>query len=346
MSSVFKEIMDKLLIRQDLTRGEAAQVMLSIMDGQLLPVQIGAFLTALRIKGETVEEITGCAQVLREKALRILPKVPFSVDTCGTGGDASGTFNISTAAAFVTAAGGVPVAKHGNRSVTSKSGSADVLEALGIRIDIGPEAVCRCIEEIGIGFLFAPAHHPAMKYAAGPRRELGFRTLFNILGPLANPAGAKGQVLGVFAPELTEIMTGVLNNLGVTRALVVHGLDGLDELTLSAPTRVTELKDGRIQTRLAEPEACGLPRASLASLRGGSPAENAQILERILKGERGPKRDIVLLNSGAALYVGGKASDLKGGVALAAQAIDSGKAYEKLEALKERTQKFSLEGTA
>ena len=343
---MFKEIMDRLLRQQDLTRKEAADMMLAVMDGRLLPVQIGALLTALRIKGETVEEITGCAQVLREKALRIRPRVSFCVDTCGTGGDSSSTFNISTAAAFVTAAGGVPVAKHGNRSVTSKSGSADVLEALGVRIDVSPDVVCRCIEEIGIGFLFAPAHHPAMKHAAGPRRELGFRTLFNILGPLANPAEAKGQVLGVFAPELTEVMAGVLSNLGVSRALVVHGTDGLDELTTTAATRVTELKDGCIQTALVAPEGFGLPRSSLASLLGGSPAENARILQAVLKGERGPKRDIVLLNSGAALYVGNKAENLQQGVALAGQLIDSGDAYQKLAALKGRTQNASLEGTA
>ncbi len=327
---MFRDIIDKLIRKEDILRQEAAMMMTEIMEGKSTPAQIGAFLTALRMKGETVEEITGCAMVMREKADRIYPKVAYSIDTCGTGGDASGTFNISTAAALVTAAGGVPVAKHGNRSVTSSSGSADVLEALGVRIDIPHHRVKECIEVTGLGFMFAPAYHLAMKHAIGPRRDLGIRTIFNIIGPLTNPAGAKGQVLGVFDPALTEPLAGVLRNLDIDHALVVHGEDGLDEFTVTASTRVSELKAGEICTYSVAPEEFGLRRADIRDLLGGDPKENAEIIRRILRGEKGPKRDIVVLNSGAALYVGKAAGSIEEGVQLACNLIDSGRALDKL----------------
>lgn len=327
---MIKEAINLLIQNINLSEAEMAECMKEIMEGRATDAQIGAFLTALRIKGETVEEITAAARIMREKATRI--NAPEGViDTCGTGGDMSHTFNISTATAIVVAATGVPIAKHGNRSVSSRSGSADVLEALGVKIDLPPEKVEKCLFETGFGFLFAPLFHPAMKYAIGPRREIGVRTIFNILGPLTNPAGAKRQVLGVFADKLTEPLAKVLGNLGAEDVMVVHGEDGLDEITVSDGTRVSRFRNGKVDTFYLSPEDFGLKRSPVSSLVGGDKDENAKILLQILKGERGPKRDIVLINSAAALTVAGKTGDLREGVMIAADAIDSGRAMKKLE---------------
>jgi len=286
------------------------------------------------MKGETVEEITGCAQKMREHAINIYPKQKNLVDTCGTGGDVSGTFNVSTISAIVVAANGMPVAKHGNRSVSSKCGSADVLEALGVKIDLEPKKVEACINEVGIGFIFAPNFHKAMKFAMPSRREIGIRTVFNILGPLTNPAHASAQVLGVFSPDLTEMLAKVLKNLGTTHALVVHGLDGLDEMSISGKTKVSELKDGKVKTFELSPKDVGLAKGKKEELLGGSANKNAAIALEILNSkEKGTKRNMVLLNAGAAIYVGGKAKDIKHGIRLAAEAIDSGAANKKLEEL-------------
>lgn len=321
----------------DLEESEITEIMDTIMEGNATAAQIGGFITALRIKGETIEEITGCAKVMREKACHIHPKVAYSIDTCGTGGDGANTFNISTAAAFVAASGGVIVAKHGNRSVSSRSGSADVLEALGINISLDPEKVCECIEKTGMGFMFAPTFHKSMKYAAGPRKELGIRTVFNLLGPLTNPANAKGQVLGVFAKELTEPLARVLLNLGVERAMVVHGSDGLDEITTTGSTFVSEVKEGKVLNYEIVLEDFGLPRANKTDLTGGDAYRNAEILIQVFRGERGPARDIILLNAAASLYVGKAVEDMENGLLLAADIIDSGKAMSKLYELKRFT---------
>ena len=330
---MIKEAIDTLVSGRSLTIEQAAGVMKEIMDGEATPAQFGAFVTALRLKGETVQEIAGMARVMREKAIPVKVSGPL-VDTCGTGGDGSHTFNISTTAAFVVAGAGLKVAKHGNRGMSSGCGSADVLEALGAKIDMGPREVEQCLEEVGIGFMFAPVFHPAMKYATTPRREIGIRTVFNILGPLTNPAGAQAQLLGVADKSLTMKMAEVLNLLGCHHALVVHGEDGLDEITLGGQTTVCELKKrGVITSYSLNPEEFGFPRVSMASLRGGSPQENAAILRRVLGGETGPHRDIVLINAAAALVAGDRAEDLDQGVQLAAEAIDSGKAVEKLDGL-------------
>jgi anthranilate phosphoribosyltransferase len=310
------------------------------MTGSAEGAQIGAFLTALRIKGETVAEITGAARVMRDKSTKI--ETPGKsktdiVDTCGTGGDGSMTFNISTAAAFVTAAAGVTVAKHGNRSVSSKSGSADVLRSLGVNVEASIECVEQCIQKAGIGFLFAPLLHGAMKYAAPVRQALGIRTIFNILGPLTNPAGAKCQLIGVYDPALTDLLALVLNNLGTKHAFVVRGEDGLDEITLTTETRVTELKDGSIKTYHITPEDFGFDRCAPEDLTGGESTENAEIILKIFNGEKGPKRDIVLLNSAAAICAAGKVGSIAEGIAVAHGAIDSGEALEKLEQLKTLT---------
>lgn len=334
---MFKETISKIIQGQDLTREQAKSIMDEIMGGRATPAQIGGFLTAMRMKGETVDEITGFAQSMRENAQTISPDVPFLTDTCGTGGDGAHTFNISTAAAIVASAAGVPVAKHGNRSVSSSSGSADVLERLGVAIDLGPQDVARCIEEIGLGFMFAPVFHGAMKHAIGPRRELGVRTVFNMLGPLTNPAGAGGQLMGVYSEELTEPVARVLGNLGVKRAMVVYSRDGLDEISVCAPTLVSELNGGEINTYLLNPEEYGFSKAESSDIKGESPEHNAQIIIALLKGEKGAKRDILLLNAGAAIYVGGGAETLAEGIAKAAKAIDSGKAYVKLLQLIEFT---------
>lgn len=327
---MIREAINLLVQVIHLSEAEMAECMKEIMEGRASESQIGAFLTALRIKGETVEEITGAARIMREKVAAI--KAPEGVlDTCGTGGDMSHTFNISTATAIVVAAAGVPVAKHGNRSVSSRSGSADVLEALGAKIDLPPEKVEKCLFETGFGFLFAPLFHPAMKYAVGPRREIGIRTIFNILGPLTNPAGAKRQILGVFADRLTEPLAEVLGNLGSTDIMVVHGEDGLDEITVSDGTRVSRCSKGKVETFYITPEDFGVGRAGVQSLVGGDKDENAMILLSILEGERGPKRDVVLMNSAAALVVAGRADGFRDGMLIAADAVDSGASLKKLK---------------
>ena len=287
---MLKEAIAKLIEGKNLNEDEAISSLDCIMSGKATDAQIGSFITALRIKGETIEEVTGCAKVMREKAYKINPKIDYYIDTCGTGGDGSNTFNISTATAFVAAAGGVPVAKHGNRSVSSKSGSADVLESLGINIDVPPETAKECIEKVGIGFMFAPHFHKSMKYAAGPRKELGVRTIFNILGPLTNPANAKGQVLGVFDEKLTEPVANVLLNLGVEKAMVIHGLDGMDEITTTTRTKVSEVRDGSIINYYIDPEEYGFSLAKKEELLGGEAKENADIICSIFNGEKGKKR--------------------------------------------------------
>lgn len=332
-----KEAISKVVKGTDLTEVEMVSVMNEIMTGKASPAQIGSFLTALRLKGETVPEITGAARVMRDKATRVEAPDGNVIDTCGTGGDESMTFNISTASAFVAAGAGVVVAKHGNRSVSSKSGSADVLRSLGVNIEAKVTRVEECLKEIGIGFLFAPMLHNAMKYAAPVRREIGLRTIFNILGPLTNPAGATRQLLGVYDPALTDLLAMVLENLGTTHAFIVRGEDGLDEITLTAETKVTELKDGAIRTYHIKPEDFGFERCSPGDLRGGGPDENAGIILDVFNGRKGPCRDIVLLNSAAAITVGGKAGSMKEGIAIAHGVIDSGGALEKLEKLKEIT---------
>lgn len=328
-----KEAIARLVDGQDLTELEAETVMEQIMTGQATTAQIGALLIALRLKGETVAEVTGFARAMRRNATAIKTRHRLLVDTCGTGGDGRGTFNISTVTAFVIAGAGLPVSKHGNRSVSSNCGSADVLQALGVRLDLSPQQVVACIDEVGIGFLFAPMLHPAMKYAVGPRREMGVRTVFNILGPLTNPAGAQVQVLGVYDGALTEMMAQVLRSLGSEAAFVVHGADGLDELSTIGPNRITQLQNGDVRTFFLDPLDLGLPRAELADLQGGYADENARIFRAILQGERGPRRDVVLLNAAAGLVAGGKASDLADGLSQAGHSIDSGAAQGKLEAL-------------
>ncbi len=329
---MIKEAIQTLISGRSLTSDEAASVMEEIMRGEATPAQFGAFVTALRLKGETVDEIVGLARTMRAKAMPVIFSEPV-VDTCGTGGDGSHTFNISTAAAFVAAGAGLKVAKHGNRAMSSRCGSADVLEALGVKIDLNAEGVQRCLQEVGMGFMFAPAFHPAMKYAAGPRREIGIRTVFNILGPLTNPAGAKAQVMGVADGSLVEKLASVLGGLGCHHALVVHGEDGLDEITITGKTRVCELKDGNISSYDISPEDCGLLRADLDSLKGGSAADNAGLLREILSGTPGPQRDVVLMNAAAVLLAGDRVKTLPQGVALAGEVIDSGKALTKLEQL-------------
>ncbi len=334
-----KEAISQIVLNCDLTESNMVEVMGEIMSGEATDAQIGAFITALRMKGETVEEITGAVRVMREKATSIVSGVDTSAggilaDTCGTGGDGSGTFNVSTTTAFVVAGAGIPVAKHGNRSVSSNCGSADVLEAAGVSLRIDADKTGQCIREVGIGFLFAPALHGAMKYAIGPRKEMGIRTIFNILGPLTNPAGANVQVLGVFDGELTEPLAKVLAKLGSKRALVVHGEGNLDELTVTGKNRVSELKDGNVTTYCVDPQELGFTKAKIADLQGGADAaESAAQMRTVLSGEKGAKRDMVLLNSGATLMVAGAADNLKDGIELAAATIDSGKALAKLDLL-------------
>jgi anthranilate phosphoribosyltransferase len=303
-----------------------------MMSGDATPAQVGAFLMGLRVRGETVDELTGGAEALRERMVKVQAPAD-AIDTCGTGGDASGTFNVSTAAALVVAACGVPVAKHGNRALSSKAGSADILAALGVNIDVEPSRVERAIREAGIGFMMAPRHHGAMRHVAGARVELGTRTIFNLLGPLANPAGAKRQLLGVFANDWIEPLAHVLGQLGSERAWVVHGSDGLDELTTTGPSHVAELRAGRVTTFEVTPEEAGLPRARLEDLRGADATTNADALRALLDGVRGPYRDIVLLNSAAALVIADRASDLAAGVARAVEAIDGGAAKAALARL-------------
>ncbi|MDI6728528.1 MAG: anthranilate phosphoribosyltransferase [Thermodesulfovibrionales bacterium] len=333
---MIKEAINLIIQNISLSESEMAECMTEIMEGRATDSQIGAFLTALRIKGETIEEITAAARIMREKATKI--NAPEGViDTCGTGGDMSGTFNISTTTAIVVAASGIPVAKHGNRSVSSQSGSADVLEALGVNIELPPEKVEKCLFETNFGFLFAPLFHPAMKFAIGPRREIGIRTIFNILGPLTNPANAKRQILGVFADRLTEPLASVLGNLGAVDAMVVHGEDGLDEITVCDGTRVSRYKDGKVETFYITPEDFGFKKADCKELTGGSKNENAGITISILNGEKGPKRNIVLMNSAAAIVVAGLAQDFKTAREIAEESIDSKKALQKLEEIKNVT---------
>lgn len=330
---MIKEAINMIVNNISLLETEMAVCMQEIMEGKATDAQIGAFLTALRVKGETVEEITGAARIMRQKAATI--KAPEGVlDTCGTGGDMAHTFNISTTTAFVVAGAGVPVAKHGNRSVSSQSGSADVLEALGIKIDLPPEKVEKCLFETGFGFLFAPLFHPAMKYAIGPRREIGMRTIFNILGPITNPAGAKRQILGVFADKLTETLAMVLGNLGAIDAMVVHGEDGLDEVSISGRTKVSRFKGGEVENFYIEPEDFGLWRSKIELIQGGDKEKNAAITLSILNGEEGPGREIILMNSAVALMAAGKTEDLKAAFNMASDSVDSGRALTKLEEVK------------
>ena len=332
---MIKDALARITAGSDLTMAEARDVMMEIMEGQATPAQIGAFLVALRMKGETTDEIAGCAQAMRENAIAVKPKRDALVDTCGTGGDGSGTFNISTTVAFIAAGAGIAVAKHGNRSVSSRCGSADLLQALGVNVQVSAEQAARCIDEVGIGFLFAPAFHPAMKHALPPRQEIGLRTIFNVLGPLCNPAGTTRQLVGVYDPDLTETLAEVLLALGSEHAFVVHGADGLDELSVTGPNRVSHLRDGRVETYSLDPRDLGLPQAMLSDLSGGSAEENAATTRALLNGEKGPKRDVVLLNSAAALVAGGKAASLGDGLEMAAAAVDSGAALSKLNDLVE-----------
>ena len=348
---MIKQAIARVVEGQNLSEKEMIDVMDQIMGGEATPAQIGAFITALRMKGETIEEIVGAARVMRAHAtpIRVGSTVDIDrddinldqetiVDTCGTGGSGTRSFNISTTVAFVVSACGVKVAKHGNRSVSSACGSADVLEALGVNLAISPEQVAHCIDEIGVGFLFAPALHGAMKHAIGPRKEIGIRTIFNILGPLTNPAGADRQVLGVYRAELVEPLAGVLQQLGCRHGFVVHGSDGMDEITLTGPTRVAEISDGKVKSYTITPEQFGLRCCPLADLQGGDAEAHAAIVREVLSGTAGPKRDVVLLNSAFALVAAGICTDPQAGIKRAAEAIDSGEALARLQALARQTQ--------
>ncbi|ADG82457.1 anthranilate phosphoribosyltransferase [Thermincola potens] len=342
-STVLKESISKVVAGQDLNEEEAAGLMEEIMSGRATDAQIASVITALRIKGETVDEITGFARVMRAKATPVPTSRILLLDTCGTGGDEANTFNISTTVAFVVAGADVPVAKHGNRSVSSKSGSADVLEALGVNLNLRPEQVGACIDRIGIGFLFAPALHGAMKYAIGPRREIGIRTVFNILGPLTNPAGAQVQVLGVYDERLTEVLAGVLDKLGTKAAFVVHGAGGMDEVSLSGPAVVSEVKNGRVHTYQLDPLDYGFQRVPNNALTGGDPAKNARITRNVLEGAPGVHRDVVLINSALGLVAAGFSSNIADGIKLAAKSIDSGAALKKLKDLIKITNEMAME---
>ncbi len=330
---MIKEAIAKAVDKEDLTEAEMMEVMNEVMGGRATPAQIAALITALRMKGETVEEVTGAARIMRQKATRIDARSTVIVDPVGTGGDRMNSFNISTTTAFVVAAAGITVAKHGNRAVSSGCGSADVLEALGVNISAEPEIVEECIQQIGIGFLFAPRLHGAMKYAIEPRREIGIRTIFNMLGPLTNPAGATAQLIGVYDPQLTEMFAGVLKNLGTKRAFVVHGFDGLDEVTVTGQTRVSELKDGLITTYNIDAIDIFGETYPGEELVGGDPSVNAQITKDVLTGKDGARRKIVLLNAALALMAGEKSKDIQEGIAMAEECIDSGAAIKKLQAL-------------
>ncbi|MFH1540722.1 MAG: anthranilate phosphoribosyltransferase [Elusimicrobiota bacterium] len=350
---MIKEAIAKVVQRENLTEKEATDVMTEIMTGKATEPQIASFITALRMKGETIDEITGCAKVMKEHATKIIVKKHVAdaerdetnidwetiVDTCGTGGDKAKTFNVSTATAFVVAGAGVVVAKHGNRAVSSKCGSADVLEELGINLELPSEKVEECINKIGIGFLYAPLLHSAMKYAIGPRRQIGIRTIFNILGPLTNPAGANVQVLGVYSQSLTEILAFVLKNLGSKSAFVVHGIDAIDEISITGKTQISELKNDVVKTYTIKPEDFKIKRAKIEDIAGGDAKENAKIILDIFTGLKGPKRDIILINAAAALTAAGKSENLIDGIKLAERSIDLGKALKKLEQLK----KFCVE---
>lgn len=335
-----KRYINKVIEGKNLTTEEAAAAMDIIMSGEATPAQIGSYLTALRMKGETIEEITGCAKGMREKCLQLVGKGDL-MDIVGTGGDCTNTFNVSTVSSFVVAAAGVKVAKHGNRSVSSKCGSADVLEALGVKLDITKEQNEAVLEETGMCFMFAPAYHSAMKYVAAPRRELGTRTIFNILGPLANPAYANLQVMGVYSDKLVDSMAKVLSNLGVKRAMVVHGEDGVDEVSICGKTKVCEVRDGKLKSYTIEPKELGLSVAHPEDIKGGLAEENKEIALSILKGEKSAKRDMVLINSAVALYTALEGKSLKECVQMAAGLIDSGKALEKMQEFVEATQRFA-----
>lgn len=330
---MLQEAIKKVVINKDLTENEAYEAMNEIMRGKGTEAQIGAFLVALRMKGEKIDEITGCAKAMRDNAVRLNLNSKFVIDTCGTGGDGGKTFNISTAVAIIAAAAGIKVAKHGNRAVSSQSGSADVLSELGFNIDLEAEEAARCIDEKGMAFLFAQKYHHAMKNVAGTRKALEIRTIFNILGPLTNPGFVKGQILGVYNKNLTNTMAKVLLNLGSEKALVVCGEDGLDEITTTSITHVSEIKDGNVVDYVINPVDFGINFALPEEIKGGNAKENSEIILDILKGAKGPKRDVVVINSGAALYVGNKCSSIKEGIRLSEELIDSGKAYEKLKEL-------------
>ena len=334
---MIQESIGSVVEGKSLSLEQAAQAMEEIMDGDATPAQFGAFVTALRLKGETPDEIAGMARVMREKALRVSVDGSL-VDTCGTGGDGSGAFNVSTTAAFIAAGVGAKVAKHGNRAMSGACGSADVLEALGVKIDLSPEGVARCLNEVGFGFMFAQRYHPSMRFAAGPRREIGIRTVFNILGPLTNPAGATRHLLGVAAPSVGENMARVLGRLGSERALVVYGLDGMDEITLSDQTQVWELRGGEVSSYTISPEDFGLARASQSELAVSSVEESAAALRGVLDGAAGPKRDVAIANAAAALLAAGLADTLTDGVALAAASVDGGAARRTLDGLVELSQ--------
>jgi anthranilate phosphoribosyltransferase len=351
-SPIIVEAVRALVERRDLSRMEAAAAMEAIMSGQATHAQVAAFLTALRMKGETVDELVGFAEVMRLKVARVRTRGEVEagltgtdremlIDTCGTGGDASGTFNVSTATAFVVAGAGLKVAKHGNRSVSSLCGSADVVETLGINLELPPPKVAQCVDEVGIGFLYAPLLHTAMKHVMPARREMGIRTVFNMLGPLTNPAGANAQVIGVYAQPLVEPLARVLAELGTIRAFVVHGADGLDEISTTGESALAEVREGVVRSGIVRPEDFGVPRASIADLGGGDREDNARFIRSILEGEPGPKRDIVVVNAAAALVAGGKARDFKEGAQVAAHSIDSGAAMGKLRALADLSQRLA-----
>jgi anthranilate phosphoribosyltransferase len=330
---MIKEALGQLLERRDLSRTQARDVMGEIMGGEASPAQIGAFLVALRMKGETSQEIAGCAEAMRSHAVPVVCARPALIDTAGTGGDGACTLNISTAAALVAAAAGVPVAKHGNRAISSASGSADVLEALGFSLDLEPPAIAASIEELGFGFLFAPAHHPAMRHAGPVRRELAARTVFNVLGPLTNPAGATAQIIGVYAPELVPRLAEVLALLGAERALIVHGAGGIDELSPAGPNLVHEVRSGEVTRTIVDAADFGVPRCRPSELAGGTPQDNAADIRAIFEGARGPKRDAVLLNAAGAILVAGMVDDLREGFGLAGGAVDSGAAGRRMDDL-------------
>jgi len=335
---MFKDHLSKIIRNENLNENEMSAMMMEIFSGDITDAQIGAFMGSLATKGETFEELAGAATAMRRKAHRIEAMAPTIVDTCGTGGDGAKTFNISTTTAFVVAGCGVTVAKHGNRSISSQCGSADVLETLGMKIDINPEIVEEAIAEIGIGFLFAPIYHSAMRFAANARKEIGLRSIFNMLGPLTNPAAANCQLLGVFAPELTEMFAHALKLLGAKRAFVVHGHDGLDEISICAPTRISELKDNQVATYDIMPEQFFGQTADPDDLVGGTPEENAEITKHILTGEKGPRRNVILINTAAALIAAGKADNFNNGIQQAEKSIDTGEALSKLNALISFTQ--------
>lgn len=340
---MIREAIRKVVDGADLTQEEAVSAMTEIMDGEATPAQVACFVTALRMKGETVEEITGFVCVMRQKAVKVRPQAVDLLDTCGTGGDKLNTFNISTTATFIIVGAGVTVAKHGNRAASSSCGSADVLEALGVSLNLDADCVAACIDKAGLGFMFAPAMHPAMKHAVGPRKEIGIRTVFNLLGPMTNPAGAKRQVIGVFSPTVTETMANVLKALGTQRAMVFHGMAGLDEMSTLGETKISELKNGEVHTYTLQPTDVGLDAAKPEDLAAGDGGivDNVRALLSILDGEKGPRRDIALLNAAAALVTAEKATDLRQGIELAAKSIDTGAAMNALETFRTVTQELA-----